>query len=75
MTDKPLTVARMADLRAAFTNVDLPFQRRRTQSRIPPRACPHRRTEPALPGSPPRPCVGTRKAGIMHVRTRREARR
>ena len=26
MTDKPLTVARMADLRAAFTDADLPFR-------------------------------------------------
>ena len=26
MTDRPLTVARMADLRAAFTNADLPFR-------------------------------------------------
>ena len=26
MTDEPLTVARMADLRAAFTNADLPFR-------------------------------------------------
>ena len=26
MTDKPLTVARMADLRAAFTHADLPFR-------------------------------------------------